>query len=259
MKPANSNYSESVINHGANRIHYNQMLRSLVMEELGSRASLLRVIQERGELLSIQQLCDVSGLHANTVRTHLDSLLAAGEIEREQAPASGRGRPLWLYRTAVKKVSPYEMLAEILASQLSHADDPTLTERAAKKWANAAETEGAVAAKDGDEAVEQVARSLRNVGFAVSSNLMRDEISITECPYAALVEQHPKICDVHAALVSELMSRSGQPITIERLDVWAKPGVCVAHINRSDRSPARTITPGEIAAITVERTHDDKQ
>ncbi|HUW77350.1 MAG TPA: hypothetical protein VMV52_01210 [Candidatus Nanopelagicaceae bacterium] len=258
MKPARSNYLEIEINHGVNRIHHNQVLRSLVMDGLGRRASLLREIQERGELLSIQQLCDSSSLHANTVRTHLDSLLAAGEIEREQAPASGRGRPLWLYRTAVKKVSPYEMLAEVLASQLGHAEDPTLTERAAKKWANAAEAKGAAVAKDGDEAVEQVADSLRNVGFEVSSNLMRDEISITDCPYASLVEQHPKICDVHAALVSELMSRSGQPITIDRLDVWAKPGICVAHINRSDRSPARTITPGEIAEITVERIKNGK-
>jgi predicted ArsR family transcriptional regulator len=229
------------------------------MVELSSKENLLRLIAERDSMVSIQELCDLSGLHPNTVRTHLDSLLAAGEIERMQAPSQGRGRPLWLYRAAVKKVSAYEMLATILASQLGHSDDPTLTLRAAKKWANVAETEGALTAVDCDEAVDQVAHSLRSVGFTVSSNPMRDEFTITECPYASLVEQHPRICDVHAALVSELMTRSGQPITIERLDVWAKPGVCVAHLNRTDQSPARTITPGEIAAITVERTHHDKQ
>jgi predicted ArsR family transcriptional regulator len=228
------------------------------MVELSSRGNLLRFITEQESTVSIQELCDLTGLHPNTVRTHLDSLLAAGEIEREQAPSQGRGRPFWLYRTAVKRVSPYEMLAEILASQLGHADEPALTLRAAEKWANAAEAEGVLIAVDCDEAVDQVAHSLRNVGFTVSSNPMRDELTITECPYASLVEQHPKICDVHAALISELMSRSGQPITIKSLDVWSKPGVCVAHLNRLDQSPARTITPGEIAAITIERTDDDK-
>ena len=209
-------------------------------------------------MMSIQELCALSGLHANTVRTHLDSLLASGDIDREQASAIGRGRPLWLYRPAVKKVSPYEMLAEILASQLGHADDPVLTLQAARKWANAAVTEDTAPAIDCDQAVDQVAHSLRHVGFAVLLNPMRDELTITECPYASLVAQHPKICDVHAALVSELLSRSGQPVTMGTLEVWAKPGVCVAHLNRIDQRPARTITPGEIAAITVERTDDDK-
>jgi predicted ArsR family transcriptional regulator len=226
--------------------------------ELSSKQNLLRFITERDSMMSIQELCSLSGLHANTVRTHLDSLLASGEIDREQAPAEGRGRPLWRYRTAAKKVSPYEMLAEILASQLGLADDPALTLQAARKWANAAVAEDSAPAIDCDQAVDQAAHSLRHVGFAVSSNPMRDELTLTECPYASLVEQHPMICDVHAALVSELLTRSGQPVSIETLEVWAKPGVCIAHLNRMDQRPARTITPGEIEAITVERTDDDK-
>lgn len=228
------------------------------MVELSSKENLLRLIGEHGTTISIRELCDVSGLHPNTVRTHLDSLLAAGEIEREQAPSQGRGRPLWLYRSAVAKVSAYELLAQILASQLGRADEPALTAKAGKRWADMAETPGNAPAEDCDDAVDQVAHSLRNVGFAVSLNPMRDEVTITECPYASLVAEHPKICDVHAALISELLTRSGQPIRSERLDVWAKPGVCVAHLTRTDRSPTRTITHVDIAEIAVERTDDEK-
>lgn len=229
------------------------------MTELSSKENLLRLITERETAVSIQELCSLSGLHPNTVRTHLDSLLAAGEIEREQAPSQGRGRPLWIYRTAVVKISPYEMLAQILASQLGRADDPSLTTRAAKHWADVAATQGADSAKDCDEAVDQVAHSLRNVGFTVSLNSMLDEITITECPYASLVADHPKICDVHAALIGELLARSGQPISTERIDVWARPGVCVAYLNRKDRNPTRTITSADIAEIVVERTDDESK
>lgn len=226
--------------------------------ELSSKANLLRLIAERDSPTTIQELCELSGLHPNTVRTHLDSLLAAGEIEREQAPSHGRGRPLWVYRPAVVKVSPYEMLAQILASQLGRVDDPSLTARTAQRWADVAANQTQVAASDCDEAVDHVAHSLRNVGFTISLNAMRDEVTITECPYASLVAEHPKICDVHAALVDELLTRSGQPVRAERIDVWAKPGVCVAHLNRSDRTPTRTITHADIVGTAEDRNAHDK-
>lgn len=229
------------------------------MTELSSKETLLRLIDERETAVSIRELCDLTGLHPNTVRTHLDSLLAAGEIEREQTPSKGRGRPIWSYRPAVAKISPYEMLAQILALQLGRANDPGLTGRAAKHWADAAMDPSVVDVKDCDEAVDQVAHSLRNVGFTVSLNPMRDEVTITECPYASLVSEHPKICDVHAALIGELLTRSGQPVSTGHVDVWAKPGVCVAHLNRTDRRPTRTITPADIAEIAAERTDNEKQ
>jgi len=226
--------------------------------ELSSKANLLRLIGEQEGALTIQELCDLSGLHPNTVRTHLDNLLAAGEVERESIMSKGRGRPLWAYRSAVAKVSPYEMLSQILAAQLGRVDDPLLTSRAAKKWADVATTQGSVVPKDGDEAVDQAAHSLRNVGFSVSLNPMYDEITITQCPYASLVAEHPRICDVHAALVSELLNRSGQPISVESVDVWAKPGVCVAHLERKDRSPARRITKSDLQEIAVERNPNEE-
>lgn len=226
--------------------------------ELSSKENLLRLITEESGALTIQQLCDLSGLHPNTVRTHLDSLVAGGEVEREQIPSKGRGRPLWAYHAAVAKVSPYEMLAQILAAQLGRADEPGLTAQAAKHWADVAVNQGSAEPKDCDEAVDQVAHSLRNVGFTVSLNPMYDEVTITKCPYASLVAEHPRICDVHAALVSELLIRSGQPISVKSVDVWVKPGVCVAHLERKDRSPVRTITNIDLQEIAVERIHDEK-
>jgi len=235
------------------------MLSFDAMQGLGSRAMLLESIQGRRELVSIQELSIASGLHPNTVRTHLDSLLAAGEIEREQAPSAGRGRPLWLYRAAVKKPSPYEMLAEALVHQLGQTDDPALMDHAAKRWADAAATGvSGVTPSDGDEAVDQLMRALQHVGFAVSGNAVGDEITITECPYAAIVEAQPRVCDVHAALVTELLSRSTQPITLKRLDVWVKTGICVAHLSRADLIPARTIDSTNIAEIGAERIDDEK-
>lgn len=232
------------------------MLPSDVMEESGSRALILRMIQEQGDLIGVQDLCAASGLHPNTVRTHLDALLAAGEIEREQAPVTGRGRPLWLYRRAAKKLSPYEMLTEALTHQLDQVADPALLTSAAKRWADAATDGDEILPTNTDEAVDQVAKSLENVGFSVSLSRIGDEITISECPYAAIVETQPRVCNIHAALVVELLSRSAQPVTLDRLDVWVKPGICVAHLNRADLNPTRSITPLEIQEFVKERNHD---
>ena len=74
---------------------------------------------------------------------------------------------------------------------------------------------------------------------------MGDAITVTDCPYADLVDDNPVICDIHTALVVRLLNQTGQPVTVESMDVWARRGMCVARLNRPDIVPARVITPDE--------------
>ena len=64
-------------------------------------------------------------------------------------------------------------------------------------------------------------------------------------PYVDLVDDNPVICDIHAALVGRLLEQTGQPVRVTSMDVWARPGVCVARLRRSDLVPTRTITIDE--------------
>ena len=68
---------------------------------------------------------------------------------------------------------------------------------------------------------------------------------MTACPYVDLVGDNPVICDIHAALVGRLLEQTGQPVRVRSMDVWARPGVCVARLRRPALAPTRTITIDE--------------
>jgi len=58
-----------------------------------ARAAVLDLLKGQTEPLSQAALVEASGLHANTVREHLDGLRRRGLVRRLRAESSGRGRP----------------------------------------------------------------------------------------------------------------------------------------------------------------------
>lgn len=213
-----------------------------------SRTRVLAAVEQSAESVTVEQIAERTGLHANTVRGHLDVLLATGAVTRTPADTKGRGRPRWLYHSAAPKASPFQFLAEALTAQLARTQDPGLADNAAERWSHALPE--LPVADDPDEAVAAAAQALNRLGFIAETNAVGDAISVTGCPYADLVDDNPVICDIHTALVVRLLAQTGQPVTLESMDVWARRGVCVAHLNRPDLEPARTITIGPRQAVS---------
>lgn len=201
---------------------------------------MLAAIEVSDGPLTVEEISERTGLHANTVRGHLDVLLESGALTRDAADSAGRGRPRWLYSTSAPQASPFQALAEALSTQLSHVDDPGLSDRAAEQWARALPE--LPEASTPDEAVFEATGALNRLGFTAVTNPVGDAIAVTQCPYAALVDDNPVICDIHTALIARLLKQTGQPVTVGTVDVWARPGICIAHLNRPDLVAARTIT-----------------
>ncbi len=205
-----------------------------------TRDAVRMVIASAPAAVPIDHICEATGLHANTLRPHLDVLLALGAITREHAPSSGRGRRPWLY-SAVE--TPWERdrrrLASALLEQLEPGDH-ALAAEAAQRWADRPETR-AGPAESIDEAVANAAESMARIGFEVTLTPAGDRMDLQGCPYLDLIAERPVICEIHAALLQRLLEDSGQPVSLERLDVWSGPGVCTAHLRRADRVPHRTI------------------
>ena len=55
------------------------------------------------------------------------------------------------------------------------------------------------------------------------------------------MHEHPVICDIHAELLGEVLARTTQPVTLASLDVFPRPGLCVAHLRRPDVDPEWTV------------------
>ncbi len=192
--------------------------------------------------IAIDRICAETGLHPNTVRPHLEVLLATGAVTREQGKREGPGRPPWLYRAAeTMEESERRRLAESLVEQLQGTAGAGLAEETARRWAGP-QLEGQRPAASVDEVVDGTARSLADLGFEVAVAPGRDRIDLMQCPYLELIAERPVICDIHAALLQRLLRDSGQPVGLDRLDVLGRPGVCTAHLARNDYQPQRTIT-----------------
>lgn len=208
-----------------------------------SREVIFDLVQHSAAPLTIEQICRLSGLHANTVRAHLEVLHAAGRVTREQHTPKGRGRPPWLFSVAPGARSARAELAETLLDQLAEASVPGLAQAAAERWAAAHHRDAArsTPATSPDEGVRQAATALEDLGFDARVDSVGDRIEIRDCPYAGLVAQRPLICDIHAALLGELLAETHQPVTLRRLDVWSRRGLCIAHLTRPDLTPARSV------------------
>lgn len=216
-----------------------------------SRSAIEALISEAPEPLNIEAISQATGLHANTVRAHLEVLEAGGRIERLQGARAGRGRPPWLYRATAADPSPHLVLAEALLDQLQESASEDITTTAAARWAatlHGERTEVLPAAQTPDDAVADTVAALEDLGFTATADALGDRIDLQRCPYAALVAERPVICDIHAALISQLLDASGQPVTLERLDVWSRSGHCTAYLARPDINPAWTVpvSPGPI-------------
>jgi len=219
-----------------------------------SRAQLLTYLQATGEGHSIEALSREVGLHANTVRAHLDVLLAAGQVERSQLRPQGRGRPPLAFRATRDTHSPYDELSRNLSHALTEAAEPSLAEETAARWA--ATLAPLPPAESPDEAVDQAVDALRAMGFTAEVTPLGDSIVLGSCPFAALISEHPVICDIHTALLSHVFEASAQGVAVEGMDVWVKPGLCRVRLTRPDLSPAWTVSPAVSEPTAPPATRD---
>lgn len=202
------------------------------------------------EPVGVEELSAATGLHANTVRAHLDVLVATGEVERRRGPARGRGRPPWLYSATDQADELVEDLREVLQNQLglgeTSAHNEAFIRDAAQRWADVVAPAGdPAAATTPAAAVELAAAALTEVGFDAEQSPLGDTVALRACPYAPLINDHPIICDIHTALLQELLDRTGQGVRVREMEVWPTPTACLARLDRPDLAPRRVITPTE--------------
>lgn len=205
-----------------------------------SRDNILRLLQEAEAPMTVEDISELTGLHVNTIRTHLEVLRASGKIERTRQVAEGRGRPKWLY-APTKTKDPYHRLSAQLVKALASADSET-AEAAAQRWRGADDIAQPV--DTADEAVAVAAAALEQLGFEVEVSPVGDTVYLSGCPYAALVAEHPVICDIHANALEQVLAGTEQDVRLATLDIYPRPGVCVAHLKRDDTKPARVV-PGK--------------
>jgi predicted ArsR family transcriptional regulator len=194
--------------------------------------------------MSIVAIADELGVHPNTVRFHLDSLVGDGQVEQVEPGRKGPGRPALMFQ-AVRQMDRggtrhYRLLAEILSIAFAAERDPRAKAVAAGwAWAQRLESglesppEGATSA---DESIDRLVDVLDELGFAPERRVSNGEqqVGLRHCPFLELAETRTTVvCPIHLGLMQGALETWGAPVSVDRLDAFVEPDLCLAHITRA--------------------------
>ncbi len=206
-----------------------------------ARRDLLTRLGEHGGACPVDELARSCGQHPNTVREHLEALVASGHVQRAPAPQpAGRGRPARLYRVAEQTTAPAAAatLASVLAAQLA-ARPEAQTEgiAAGRAWAASLRT-GSPEANRNDppsaqDVSDDIAGALTGTGFAAERSAEDPSVlRLTRCPLLDAAREHPDVvCSVHLGLVQGLLDDAGASGTRAQLLPFAASDACLLRLD----------------------------
>lgn len=188
------------------------------IETRNTRESIIRLLQERGEL-SVNEIADEVGINPISVRHHLDILLAEGLISfREER--HGVGRPRMVYNLTEKGLDSfpgrYTRLTNRLLDELKQTLPAPFVDRLFTQMAlevanqRAAEIQGQPLEAKLDALKEMLAEE----GFNVECEARDNGVYIREfaCPYYHIGRAHPEVCTVDQTMISRVLSIPAEKI-----------------------------------------------
>ncbi|MGN6250908.1 MAG: helix-turn-helix transcriptional regulator [Marmoricola sp.] len=218
------------------------------MRSPGRREQVLGLLRAAGRPRSIVEVADELGVHPNTARFHLEALQGAGRVERVTPAQAGPGRPPLLFQ-ARRGMDPaglrnYELLAAVLLGAV--AEDPAAAQRAAdsgRAWgrrlaAELDEQDGPDLRDVPPEPADRLVALLEDLGFAPERRTAHGEqqVGLRHCPFLELAGPRTDVvCPVHLGLMQGAMESFGSAVTVDALEPFAEPDLCLAHLGNRQR------------------------
>ncbi|CDO88140.1 transcriptional regulator [Mycobacterium triplex] len=207
-------------------------------ESAGRRREVLRILRTSREPMTIVAIADALGVHPNTVRFHLDSLVGDDQVEQVEPGRKGPGRPPLMFR-AVRQMDRggtrhYRLLAEILTMAFAGDKDSAAKALAAgRAWGRQLDAGSSADATSPDQAIGHLVDVLDRLGFAPERRRADGEqqVGLRHCPFLEIAENRTAVvCPVHLGIMQGALETSGAPVAVERLDAFVEPDLCVAHL-----------------------------
>jgi predicted ArsR family transcriptional regulator len=197
-----------------------------------ARTAILDAVRGQPEPVSVAALVRLTRLHENTVREHLNALVATGLVRRRRAPSSGRGRPAWLYQSweGEAEQAEYAGLAAALSRTVAESalDPTTVAETQGRAWGRDMVVAGR--GHDGSSTpAAVVVATLDDLRFAprvdpASPTVVRLE----RCPLLETAHRFPDVvCSVHLGMVRGVLEQLGESTDGTELLPFAEPGACL--------------------------------
>ena len=216
-----------------------------------SRLEVLNLLRAADQPVGVREIAERTGLHQNTVRFHLQALVAAGLAARETEGRDTPGRPRVGYRATERPSSAgprqFRLLAEMLASLVDGTmrEPSAAAEEAGREWGEYLTEQPPPFQRLGArEAVAKLASALAQLDFAPDVVADGDGgdylVNLRQCPFREVAEKHQQvICGLHLGLMRGALARMRAPLTADRLDPFVRPRLCVARLTIRRTGPER--------------------
>jgi predicted ArsR family transcriptional regulator len=205
------------------------------------RRRLYRFVGAQDHAVSRGEAAEGAGITRSAAAFHLDRMVEDGLLEFEFRRLSGRqgpgaGRPAKLYRRAAQEIAVslparrYELAAELLAAAVEESGDtgepvaPALDRLARRRGVELA---ASVSRRRWDGA----ARALAAEGY--EPRVGQDEIVLANCPFHALVADHPElVCRMNLSLLEGFAAALPEAGMTARLQ--PSPGLCCVRLRAAE-------------------------
>lgn len=217
-----------------------------------SRVAVLQALRLSAGSLDVQAIAAQVGLHANTVRSHLDQLSEAGLVERAVQERTTPGRPRLLFRATVMPGAggpgdSYKVLAEILASGIRDGEPApgAVAANAGRQWGQNLAEQGGPRSEpvDSARALTRIVALLEDVGFAprvrqppgattdTGATGNATVVEVHRCPFYDIAREHADVvCAVHLGIIQGALDEMQAPPTTVRLEPFVRPDLCLVHL-----------------------------
>lgn len=212
-------------------------------ESSGTRGRILAALRAAEDPSSVDDIAGELGVHRNTVRFHLETLVAEGLVTEDRQSSGGRGRPRAVFRPTSHGARSgrrnYQLIAGILTHHLADStpDASSAAHQAGLAWGR--RLAGTTASRPGHSRVPAAVEMLDAMGFEPRPGPpgRPTHIQLFNCPFREMVDDHQElVCAMHAGLIEGMLEpgRFGEaPATdaeAARLQPFATTRACVVHL-----------------------------
>lgn len=209
---------------------------------------MLKLLRESEEPLGAAEVAQQVGVHLNTARFHLDTLVSDGHAVRGTVPRTEPGRPKVVYscvddnaaQDTAEHSSNLRLLAEILTGIVSSSvEDPvTAATEAGRAWGSyLTRPPSPIEQLDADEGQLRLMASLTSMGFAPDADNEGTErqIRLHHCPFREVAQHRQDIaCAIHLGLLQGTLTALKAPLVADQLSPLVTSQLCVATLRRTD-------------------------
>lgn len=205
----------------------------------------LACVADAKEGLTVNEIAQVLGGHANRSRAHLERLTNDGLISFESAHSGGRGRPSRRYFVTTKGRQvlaadagvDYRTITHVFTDYLAEHGDADAAIDIGKRWSSKALAEVDV---NSESHISAMLAFMEKQGFSpeVIETPEGQTIDLWTCPFIDEARENPQVvCAIHRGLIEGVLADIA-PTANAALMPFYKPGACGV---RFDRAPAGSV------------------